>query len=471
MVLSSFLACVFAPHAFADSFFSSVLKAAFGNDASTELVTVPVALGLEIHGRPAAVLIMHNSTLPASASRVHDGACPDETQDLRVAVLANPRKEEFQIGELKLPCSAGAKVKLEQTLEVTKQGDLMLSLEDLTGFHPAHTLQQTFPGYRQLASLLAPLQKELRAANDTLAALRGALDVEKTESAVLFRKLAEIEKDMEARGKQLWECLREASDSERATHLTEQQLRQESEARALEAKDVIQEKEAEVSKLDSEVSRLHSELESLGKEHWSVMREATSLEEARQTLANELRLKSGQASLWLGVAATVVIGLLSFTVYNRLCPDDAAEAGSGAKRERQRLLRLLARIRRTEPSAAPSNSEEKGALPYTIVHDPNAKPPLQRVKVQCPAVQESDVSIEVIFNGAVVTIDRKASPGLEPLQCSQKFLFPAEEGHFQFSDAETRLQYGVLELVFRAVSFNKRTFRFPEHFDMAYEDM
>ena len=51
-----------------------------------------------------------------------------------------------------------------------------------------------------------------------------------------------------------------------------------------------------------------------------------------------------------------------------------------------------------------------------------------------------------------------------------RFIFPSEEGHVVFADDETKLSHGLLELTFFCQEFVTRTFRFPEHFDLAYDD-
>eukprot|EP00928_Gymnodinium_smaydae_P026792 TRINITY_DN20932_c0_g2_i1.p1 TRINITY_DN20932_c0_g2~~TRINITY_DN20932_c0_g2_i1.p1 ORF type:complete len:542 (-),score=61.89 TRINITY_DN20932_c0_g2_i1:22-1410(-) len=433
---------------------------------------------------------------------VYRGTCPPDGQDLAVSVLANPIDAQLRLGELKLPCADGGNVSIEQTLEVTQRGELILSLEDLTSKHPAHTYQQALPSYFELAKLLAPYESDVVTANASITELRALLDTERSEYADLIARFTELEHDMQARGTELWACLQEASVSERAAHLKDEQFRREQQQQAAQSRAAMQaksielerlkDKEVQVAHLDSEVSRLQEELETLGAQHWSLLRESTSMEvenhkalaaekAAAQARLDELWHKTSQTSQYFAVVGTLAVGLAVIIVFQSRSgstgtePCEDAEHGT-VKRERQRLLRLLARIRNAQEDSDESGACAKGRDGVedfscsVMLEDKLGSQRLQRVKVQCPGAVEEDVTIEVLFNGALITIDRKASQGVKQLRWSKKILFSVDEGHFQFSDAETRLTHGVLEVVFRGVQIQPRTFRFPQHFDMAYAD-
>jgi hypothetical protein len=92
------------------------------------------------------------------------------------------------------------------------------------------------------------------------------------------------------------------------------------------------------------------------------------------------------------------------------------------------------------------------------------------IKIQSPGVHHSDVFVEIIFNGCIVSINRQASRGVDAVQWEQRFQFRPSEGFFEFKEDQAVLDRGFLILVFRAFAFQSRPFRFPKHFDLAATD-
>lgn len=87
------------------------------------------------------------------------------------------------------------------------------------------------------------------------------------------------------------------------------------------------------------------------------------------------------------------------------------------------------------------------------------------IKIQCPGVNHSDIHISIIFNGCIVTIKRRSEQGVDAKEWTQKFQFRPSEGMFEFKEDQADLQRGFLFLVFRAYTFQERSFRFPSHFE------
>eukprot|EP00446_Apocalathium_sp_SHHI-4_P015067 CAMPEP_0177206358 /NCGR_PEP_ID=MMETSP0367-20130122/29349_1 /TAXON_ID=447022 ORGANISM="Scrippsiella hangoei-like, Strain SHHI-4" /NCGR_SAMPLE_ID=MMETSP0367 /ASSEMBLY_ACC=CAM_ASM_000362 /LENGTH=519 /DNA_ID=CAMNT_0018655137 /DNA_START=134 /DNA_END=1693 /DNA_ORIENTATION=- len=92
------------------------------------------------------------------------------------------------------------------------------------------------------------------------------------------------------------------------------------------------------------------------------------------------------------------------------------------------------------------------------------------VKVQCPGVEHVDVSIDVIFNGCVLHIARRASRGVKATTWSKLLQFRPSEGLFEFKEDQVSLEHGILQLVFRSYVHQSRVFRFPQHFDLSDGD-
>lgn len=199
------------------------------------------------------------------------------------------------------------------------------------------------------------------------------------------------------------------------------------------------------------------------------------------------------AGLVMCVFALVVFYGLA-VLYRKSGEEDENSLEGSAKRERGRLLRLLSRVRKAN-AASEDVKPGKGAEEDTDTVDASLSSKAtkmtaedysaadaifsstvsvercggqdaRRIRIQCPGVAEADVTIKIIFNGVEVHIARKA----KALTWIRPFVFPVEDGHFVFKDEQTRLDRGVLEIVCIAKEEKPRIFRFPEHFDMAYDD-
>jgi len=107
---------------------------------------------------------------------------------------------------------------------------------------------------------------------------------------------------------------------------------------------------------------------------------------------------------------------------------------------------------------------------YNISDEMIDQEKVRSIKIQCPGVRHSDVSVEIIFNGCVVTISRQPSQGVGAFEWVQRFQFRPSEGLFEFKEDQATLECGFLTLVFRAYDFQSRPFRFPVHFDMSAAD-
>jgi len=97
------------------------------------------------------------------------------------------------------------------------------------------------------------------------------------------------------------------------------------------------------------------------------------------------------------------------------------------------------------------------------------KDTLRSIKIKCPGVHHNDILLDIVFNGCVVTIERKPSHGVGATAWVKRFQFKSSDGFFDLKDDRVVLEGGFLTLVFRA--FRSRVFRFPKHFDMSIADV
>merc|ERR1719482_2344884 len=69
------------------------------------------------------------------------------------------------------------------------------------------------------------------------------------------------------------------------------------------------------------------------------------------------------------------------------------------------------------------------------IHDEQVEDGILRsIKIQCPGVRHNEISIEIVFNGCVVTINRQASRGVVAAEWVQKFQFRPSQGLFEFKE-------------------------------------
>jgi hypothetical protein len=117
---------------------------------------------------------------------------------------------------------------------------------------------------------------------------------------------------------------------------------------------------------------------------------------------------------------------------------------------------------------------QKGALGTDFsckIFDENMdKETMRFIKIQCPGVCHSDVKVSIIFNGCDVRLNRQASRGVEPMDWERRFQFRPSDGLFEFVEDQASLDKGYLQLVFRSYAYQKREFRFPEHFSLTETD-
>merc|ERR1711879_215801 len=74
---------------------------------------------------------------------------------------------------------------------------------------------------------------------------------------------------------------------------------------------------------------------------------------------------------------------------------------------------------------------------------------LRFIKIQCPGVLASDITLELVVNGCVVTIHRRASHGVGASAWTKRFQFSPSDGHFELDTYLSRLELGFLQPVFR----------------------
>jgi len=107
---------------------------------------------------------------------------------------------------------------------------------------------------------------------------------------------------------------------------------------------------------------------------------------------------------------------------------------------------------------------------FSASNESMAGEPTHIVKIQCPGVTHADVEVDLIWKGCDVTINRKASLGVEAMVWKKRFQFDHNDGLFEFKEDQMQLENGFLQLVFRAYSFQSRAVRFPQHFCMDSND-
>lgn len=95
---------------------------------------------------------------------------------------------------------------------------------------------------------------------------------------------------------------------------------------------------------------------------------------------------------------------------------------------------------------------------------------MRLIKIQCLGVTHAEISVDLVFNGCEVTIQRRASCGVDAITWKRKFQFRPNDGIFEFKEDQMQLEHGFLHLVFRAYRFQTRTIRFPQHFPLASTD-
>eukprot|EP00927_Polykrikos_kofoidii_P080194 TRINITY_DN77081_c0_g1_i1.p1 TRINITY_DN77081_c0_g1~~TRINITY_DN77081_c0_g1_i1.p1 ORF type:complete len:508 (+),score=85.52 TRINITY_DN77081_c0_g1_i1:113-1636(+) len=439
----------------------------------------PVTLGVQVGSDPLVRTIITTGTAqPATGVYLHKQESAQATETLEVLVVAingTGSVVSHVVGEttaVDVPVQEGL-IEIEVILDVDASGSLFVSIRR----GPTLFFKRRLPAY---AAVFVPLEAELGNCRDSVA-------MSKQQASDLNKKLKSLEKDLEERGRELWALLRDGSDQD----VRRKQM-------AVSSRQLVQELEAErneTTELSLRLRSLEQENERLA-QHVREAGGAKLLEEFRRAAREELSSSSclgavegspddGGSHVWvvLLVTITALLVILPAIAMWRWQQASAEEDGSGgvageAKKERRRLLRLLARVRqgsKDESSSGAFGADmfEKDGFRFTVQQESLHGRPSRRVRIQCPGVEPSNVDIQVIFNGALVRIRRRDSAGKTVLNWSKQFQFTAAEGHFEFRDEYAKLEHGVLELVFQACIVVKRRFRFPQQvqeFDMSFSD-
>jgi len=95
---------------------------------------------------------------------------------------------------------------------------------------------------------------------------------------------------------------------------------------------------------------------------------------------------------------------------------------------------------------------------------------MRLIKIQCPGVSHQDIEVQLAFNGCEITVNRKASRGVEATTWKKEFQFKPSDGLFEFKEDQMQLEHGFLYLVFKAYTFQSRVIRFPMHFNLDADD-
>jgi len=151
--------------------------------------------------------------------------------------------------------------------------------------------------------------------------------------------------------------------------------------------------------------------------------------------------------------------------FKQLSFDVERERGKVARLEEE--LRIeLGNMMRAEEMICEPGSEFAFCVYDTEVGGSTAR----LIDVQCPGVDYDDIAVDIIFNGCVVRISRKADHGVAAAAWEKRFQFRLSEGLFEFKDDQAQLEKGILSLLFRPHTFEGRAFRFPAHFSLAATD-
>ena len=418
---------------------------------------VPVDLGFQLQNGSMQTLIAENETYPLKRASVLEVHCRTTGEELQFTLFAKPRADMFMLHRTSVVCPRpGVEARIQRSIQVDQTG-LWFGLLEL-GAGEATSLvdsREHVMTHRALLAVSRSLQAvtEERPPRSTPRAAQG-----------------------QGISSDLAECVREQKELQ--DRFAEAKLAGEH-WRLNAAK-----KEADLERLSQTMKHLQVKLKNAQQK----MKARRDQSEEKQALEAMLEVKSVELdhrrreAKWWSVASAVVAGssALAFFTWKRHSKED--DLSMDAKKERRKLLRLLGRVKAQSDTTSPtreaegqpdkldSDAAEDPVFPHSVELEQRRHRCVQRLRIQCPGVQEADVTIKVIFNGAEVRIDRQESAGLPAVSWKHSFIFPTEDGNFAFADDETKLSHGVLELIFIYQDFVSRTFRFPEHFDMAYDD-
>ena len=440
----------------------------------------PLDLGVRLNGSSGMLTLISevhpNPVHPLRGASVLKVHCRDMEDKLEFPLLAKAGALTFVLHKIRLPCPRGVKAKVKQSIEVNHDGVWFSLADDGEAGETSRLLTSTLHEHVVTQGELLAISVSLASASES--------QLHKVLHVLRLRRKNETMTDLAA----CWKEHKALQDRVVEAKLASAQWQSKAET-----------KESEFKQLSQRAKELQRNLKAL-KQKDSSRRDQS---EEKQALETMLQMKSTELehrrreALWWSVASSVVAGssALAFFTWKRY--DRTDDLSLDAKKERRKLLRLLGRVKAqsdnsdaslatatpaTEGSPEkletndPSNSSndpkpgDDQLFPYTVESECRRGRDAKRLRIQCPGVQEADVTIKVLFNGAEVYIDREEAPGLPAVSWKHRFIFPSEEGHVVFADDETKLSHGLLELLFFCQDFVTRTFRFPEHFDLAYDD-
>ena len=476
LALSKIGALCFLCFAISAAYYSELLQKELLRDgADMDSRQTPMNLGVRLPNGSVQILIPENATPPLRRANIFEARCTDAQQELHFSLCGKPGDSTFVLHRETLPCPAGLQARIEQTVELDNDG-VWFGVVDVDkmgegsegGRQREHVM--TFQEFLAISRSLATRDGGSNGSSDSQT---GELALQQELHAL--RSLRQSQGGIATDRESFRACLKDRKAlQERVT-----EAKRASEHWRLHA----EKKDADLQRLGQKTKELQGKIKTL-KAKMGAQRNQT---EEKQTLETILEMKSEelkhrrQEAKWWSVATAVVAGssALAFFTWKRYASDDLS---LDAKKERRKLLRLLGRVKAKSETPSPTKTLESPAdnqdsnpvddqvFQYTVELEHRRNRDVRCVRIQCPGVQEADVAIKVVFNGVEVYIDRQETAGLPSVSWKHRFIFPAEEGHFAFADDETRLSHGLLELVFVPQDFLTRTFRFPEHFDLAYDD-
>lgn len=252
---------------------------------------------------------------------------------------------------------------------------------------------------------------------------------------------------------------------------------------------LLQELQEEKGK-SSEAVRLTLELQSFAQASGIVPGTACGV--AVPCQPQEREVDDGSAMLLVGVAVTLLATLAAITAfsYRRLMRAEVNRNQRMAfdfQQERSKQTRLASELKDKQDRVAHLEQEfclELSSMAkvgggvgdsgldfgFHMLDTEVDRETARLIKIQCPGVEHNDVEVQLIFNGCDVTIQRRASCGVEATTWKKRFQFRPADGLFEFKEDQMQLEHGFLHIVFRAYRFQSRVIRFPKHFPLATTD-
>ena len=412
-----------------------LLRSELGLDVLAER-QAPVAIGVRVGESTLQTLIPYNQGLPAKLTNTLEATCNSHDDELLFPLYASPSIPNRVLHKLVIPCKAGGPgiARIEQTVEMDGEGTLWFSLNDATGRYMHRQMREPVTTYEELLHIIKRLHSGQEKDADRLAL---------TQLKELKERLSKGETELQSMSQRLNSCL---------------------------AQQEMQTPDAKLASNEAVAGQMRQEIEP----------------SAEKELRNELR-EGGSATYWLA-SVTVAFALpwVLMACWRRrgtpaLDPPDlgavSANCGHchcqeyGSERLCNEQVSANPEAKLNSPERKPCQEADQ-PFSHRIEAELRGGRRTQRVIIQCPGVCESDINIKVLFNGAEVRIAQSGQSGQSGpdgllAEWVHRFVIPADEGLFAFVDAQTRWHRGSLQLFFQEQDFVPRTFRFPEHFDMA----